>query len=157
MDFCSSQTAKVSYIHHSARLPYHTVMTFLEWPWHGNRFRSSPVRRFTVTAGDSLDFIAFGRCCQPSTSIRNMAINADSDLTEHAAGIAQPLDTPFPYTDVQPSSSAPISSKERSLAFLLHSTRTTSVQELEIRSRTLQENAYAIWPYPCIRRWSFLT
>ncbi|ORX37826.1 hypothetical protein BD324DRAFT_623461 [Kockovaella imperatae] len=81
-----------------------------------------------------------------------------AELTEHPAQIPQALDNPFPYgPEVEASKSAPYSSKKSALAFFLQATGANDVKELEAKSRSLQEEAYKLWPYPCIRRWSFLS
>lgn len=77
---------------------------------------------------------------------------------EHSPPRVANLDMPFPYpSTLVPSSSAPLASPEHTLAFFLESTNEPDAQALQRHAERIQEEAYATWPYPCIRRWAFLT
>lgn len=84
--------------------------------------------------------------------------NSSSRFREHSPPKVADLDMPFPYpSSIVPSSTAPAASPERTLDFFLKATQQPDGEALKRHAEKIQAEAYATWPYPCIRRWAFLT
>ena len=71
---------------------------------------------------------------------------------EHSPRSIQDLNVPFPFP-IDSSSPEPSSA----LRFFLQATHQNNAQGLRAHAEQIQKEAYATWPYPCIRRWAFLS
>jgi len=78
-------------------------------------------------------------------------------ISEHPAGDRRPLDVPYPFDDINPSTSpGDTSSPSSILTFLLSATKHDSPESLKEDAVELQRKAYDVFPYPCIRSYAFL-
>lgn len=67
------------------------------------------------------------------------------------------LDVPYPLEDLSRSSPDTPVEKQNNLDFFLQATGQDDEQKLKDHARKIQEEAYGIYSYPCIRSWAFMT
>ena len=94
-------------------------------------------------------------------------ISSKMPISEHPAATRRPLDSPYPFDNIQPLSSSSTSSPQMNsgkdfsspssiLTFFLNATRHDHPDSLKEDALELQKRAYDIFPYPCIRSFAFL-